>query len=360
MLNRERLNKVIGKLHRIGAEQMLITDPPVIYWLCGKWIWPGERFLGLLISETRAPVMFVNRLFEFSENIGVRVIWYSDSDDIIPMLVDRIDLRKLLAVDKTMAAGFLIPLMNANAAKGFVNGSIAVDGARAQKDSLEIELMRKSSKINDLAMAEFKGLVHEGVTEKEIADQTLKIYRRLGASGFSFDPIVSFGANAADPHHMPDDTVLKEGDCVLLDIGCVYENYCSDMTRTFYFRREPDERIRNIYHLVRKANEAAEDMLKAGIPLSSVDRQARSIIEEGGYGPYFNHRLGHFIGLQDHEAGDVSLSNQNLTEAGNIFSIEPGIYLKGDTGVRIEDLVLITEDGHEVLNQYPKEIEIIE
>ncbi len=360
MLNRERLNKVLEKLRRIGAEQMLITDPLAVYWLCGKWIWPGERFLGLLIAEGREPVMFVNRLFEFSENIGVRIIWYSDSDDIFPLLVDRIDSRKLLAVDKTMESRFLIPLIYSNAAKGFANGSVAVDEARAQKDSREIELMKISSNINDQAMEAFKNLVHEGVTETEVADQTLKIYKKLGASGFSFDPIVSFGANAADPHHMPDHTVLKEGDCVLLDIGCVYENYCSDMTRTFYFRREPDERVRNIYNLVRRANETAEDMLKPGIPLCSVDKAARDIIEEGGYGPNFNHRLGHFIGLQDHEYGDVSQSNENLTQPGNVFSIEPGIYLRDDTGVRIEDLVVITESGHEVLNHYHKEIEIIE
>nr|MCR5468694.1 M24 family metallopeptidase [Lachnospiraceae bacterium] len=204
----------------------------------------------------------------------------------------------------------------------------------------------------------FKKLIHEGVTEKQVADQMHDIYLELGADDYSFTPIVSFGANAADPHHEPDDTVLKVGDCVLFDVGGIKDGYCSDMTRTFYYK-EVSNHCREIYNLVRSANEAAEALIKPGVKLADLDAAARDLITEHGYGPNFNHRLGHFIGLDEHEFGDVSSACDWVTEPGMIFSIEPGVYVEGDTGVRVEDLVLVTEDGVEVLNHYPHELEII-
>ena len=186
------------------------------------------------------------------------------------------------------------------------------------------------------------------------------IYTSLGADGHSFSPLVGFGPNCAKGHHEPDDTVLKEGDTVLFDVGCKKDDYCADMTRTFFYKKVPCEKHREIYNLVRRANEAAEAMLKPGVRLCDVDRAARQVIEDAGYGPNFTHRLGHFIGLEVHDFGDVSSANQAVAEVGNIFSIEPGIYVDGEVGVRIEDLVLITEDGCEILNSYSKELDIVE
>ena len=180
----------------------------------------------------------------------------------------------------------------------------------------------------------------------------------LGADGFSFEPLVAFGANAADPHHGPDGTVIKPGDSVLFDVGCIKDGYCSDMTRTFYFQKASDEH-RRIYEIVRSANETAISKIRPGVPLCELDGAARDLIAEQGYGPFFTHRLGHFIGLGEHEFGDVSSVNTQKAEPGMIFSIEPGIYLPGDTGVRVEDLVLVTEEGCEALNHYSKEFEII-
>lgn len=379
MLQKNRLGRVQEKMWKLGFHQMLVTDPMAIYWLCGKMIVPGERFLGLLIrtqektpgqkdvpesTQNDAPmtapaVLIVNELFRFEEELGMPKVYYSDTDDVTAVIKPLLDPSKRLGVDKTMAARFLISLMEAGAAAGYVNGSLSVDETRAVKDNAEQEKLRIASRVNDAAMEQFKGLIHAGVTELEVADQMLAIYKSLGASGHSFDPIVAFGDHAADPHHMPDHTPLQEGDTVLFDVGCIVNDYCSDMTRTFYFRKEPDEETRTIYNLVRKANESAEEMLRPGIEIASVDRCARDIITEGGYGPYFTHRLGHFIGLQDHEYGDVSLANHSLEQAGIVHSIEPGIYKPGTAGVRIEDLVLITPDGHEVLNHSPHDLIVL-
>lgn len=358
-MHQERAERILRKLKTLGAEQMLITDPMSIYYLTDVYVQPFERFFGLLLRSDGHHILFLNRLFHVPQEVGIEKVWYTDTDPVMDMVAGYLDTSAPLAVDKDLKARHLLPLMERKAAAGFLNGSLAVDRTRGVKDAEEQKKMIAVSAINDAAMARFKTLVHEGVTETEIAGQMMDIYRELGADGYSFSPLVAFGANAADPHHSPDDTVVKPGDCVLFDIGCIKDGYCSDMTRTFYFR-EASEHCRNIYNIVRSANEAAEALIRPGVPLRELDAAARDLITDAGYGPQFNHRLGHFIGLSEHEYGDVSSASDWTAEPGMIFSIEPGIYLAGDTGVRLEDLVLVTEGGVQVLNHYSHELEIIE
>ena len=200
--------------------------------------------------------------------------------------------------------------------------------------------------------------LREGVTEQQIAEGLLAEYRRLGAQDHSFTPIVSFGTNAADPHHEPDQTALAKGDMVLFDVGCKRDWYCSDMTRTFFTAR-PSERQLLVYDTVRRANEAAEAIVRPGVTFAQIDLTARKVIEDAGFGPRFTHRLGHQIGLQDHEPGDVSATHDEPVQVGQCFSIEPGIYIPGEIGVRIEDLLIVTEDGCEVLNHYSHEPRVV-
>ena len=169
---------------------------------------------------------------------------------------------------------------------------------------------------------------------------------------------MSFGANGADPHHGPDGTVFNRGDVVLFDVGCKQGWYCSDMTRTF-FTAEPTEHQRAVYETVRRANEAAEKIVRPGVTFAQIDLTARKVIEDAGWGDYFTHRLGHQIGLVDHEPGDVSATHDEPVREGQVFSIEPGIYLPGDIGVRVEDLVIVTADGCEVLNHYSKDLTVL-
>ncbi len=358
-MNNERANRILKALGEMGATQMLITDPLSIYYLTGVSVMPFERFYGLLLRADGKHAFFLNRLFTVPQEVGVEKVWYSDTDDVPAIVAHYVDPGTALGVDKDLSARFLLPLMERNAARRFLNGSLAVDRTRGVKDADEQEKMRAASRINDAAMSRFKGLVHEGVTEKQVAARMLDIYLDLGADGYSFEPLVAFGANAADPHHEPDDTVVRDGDCVLFDVGCKKDGYCSDMTRTFFFRNV-SEHSRKVYDIVRRANQAAEAIIRPGVPLCALDAAARDLITAEGYGEQFTHRLGHFIGLNEHEFGDVSSGFDWPVEPGMVFSIEPGVYLTGDVGVRVEDLVLVTDSGVEPLNHYPKELEVID
>lgn len=357
-MKQNRIDRIMEQLEGMGVSQVLIVDPMSIFYLTGVYNDPHERFYGLLLKKDGNHIYFLNNLFSIPQEVGAKKVWYSDTDPAMDIVAEYVDKDAPLGVDKDLKARFLLPLMEKKAASAFINTSLAVDVVRGIKDEEEQEKMRAASRINDLAMAELKKLVHSGVTEREIADQLLEIYQNLGADGFSFTPLIAFGPNAADPHHGPDDTVLKEGDVVLFDVGCIKDGYCADMTRSFYFGSVSDAH-REIHEIVRAANEAAIAKVKPGIPLKELDAAARDLITAKGYGPQFNHRLGHFIGLAVHDFGDVSAKNETVAVPGMIFSIEPGIYLVGDTGVRIEDLVLVTEDGCEVLNKAPKTLEIL-
>lgn len=357
-MDEKRLARVRENLARRGLTQVLIVDPLSIWWLCGYYTEPYERFLALLVGAEGTPTLFVNRLFPDASGCGARVVSFSDTDDPMALVAARTTHDLPLGVDKDLAARWLVPLMESGAASGFVLASDAVDDARSIKDARERELMRAASAVNDEAMSWLVDQVRPGVTERQIADGLLAEYRRLGAEGHSFSPIVSFGNHAADPHHEPDDTPFELGDMVLFDVGCKRAWYCSDMTRTF-FTAEPTEHQRAVYDAVLHANEAAEQLVRPGVTFAEIDRTARSVIEDAGWGPAFTHRLGHQIGLVDHEPGDVSSTHDEPVRPGQCFSIEPGIYLPGDMGVRIEDLVIVTEDGCEVLNRYPKGLTVL-
>lgn len=357
-MKQNRLNAVLRNMDEMGLTQMLITDPLSIFYLTGRMIRPMERFYALYLNQKGGHKIFINQLETVPEDLGVEKVRFTDTDPYMDLVIKTVDQHEMLGVDKNMAARFLLPLLHSGAAAGFVNASLALDKARAVKDSQEQELMRKASQINDAALEALIPCIRDGISEADLAERLKQIYREMGADGLSFHPLVAFGENAARGHGGSGATKLKSGDCVLLDAGCTYEGYCSDMTRT-YFYQSVSPRQEEIYNLVLKANEDAIKAVRPGVPLSQLDAIARGVISGAGYGENFTHRLGHFIGLEDHDFGDVSSAATDMAVPGNIFSIEPGIYLEGEMGVRIEDLILVTETGYENLNKLPKDLQVI-
>lgn len=356
-IHNTRLARLSEALTSQGLTQMIVSDPLSIWYLTGVEVEPGERLYALYVNTDGTRKLILNRLFTVPDT-GIQEVWMSDTDDCVGILAGEVDPSADMGIDKNWPARFLLALMEKHPDVRYVNASACVDGIRAQKDETEQEKMRAASRINDQVMEAVIPLLKEGVTETACAEFISQCYREAGCEGLSFPTIVSFGPHAADPHHAPDDTPLKAGDCIVIDMGCRKDGYCSDMTRTFFCGHAPEKHAA-IHDLVREANERAEAMIRPGVRFCDIDRTARAHIEAGGYGPYFTHRLGHSIGLEDHEAGDVSMANTDEVKEGMVFSIEPGVYLPGEFGVRVEDLVLVTKDGCEILNHVDKKWRVV-
>ncbi|KAB3531112.1 M24 family metallopeptidase [Alkaliphilus serpentinus] len=354
-----RIKSILKKMEAEDIGQMLVTDPAAIYYLLDRWIHPGERLLALYLGLNKKPLFFINELFPLDDEVPVDKAWLKDTDDGIKVISNYLLDEGNIGIDKNWPAGFLLELMKGYVNCKFVNASYILDKNRSIKDGDEIQLMREASSLNDKAIKTLIENFNPDLSEKQMAKTLLEVYDTLGTSGPSFDPIIAYGKNAADPHHSPDETELKVGDSIIIDIGCSHKSYSSDMTRTIFYKSVSEE-DRRVYDIVKTANQRAIDMIRPGVRFCDIDAAARNYIEEKGYGKYFNHRTGHSIGIEVHEAGDVSATNTSRVEAGMIFSIEPGIYLPNKVGVRIEDLVLVTEDGCEVLNNYTKELTIID
>ncbi|MEA5026512.1 putative peptidase [bioreactor metagenome] len=349
----DRINRLQQMMLREGYDHFIISDYYNIFYLTGLKIHAGERLLVLLLSSKKQPILIVNRLFPISESPEYVLSYYDDTDKPLNLLTDYLDGAKI-AVDKTWRSGFLIGLMQLYPAL-YDNGSIMIDELRAIKDPYEQELLIKSSMNNDLIMQRIVPFLQTGVSEAEVAGQLKQYYREINGNDESFEAIVAFGENGANPHAKPSDRQLRAGDSIVIDMGGPYHGYYSDMTRTFFCQRNEMEEV---YETVLKANLAAIEIIKPGVTFARIDQAARTIIDEAGYGSYFTHRTGHGIGMEVHEPYDVSAVNQRCVEAGMCFSIEPGIYLPGKGGVRIEDLVLVSAEGVKVLNQYPKKVYI--
>lgn len=234
----------------------------------------------------------------------------------------------------------------------------AVEKLRLVKDSGEVDAIRQAAAIGDKAFRRILDFLRPGLREDEVALELEFQMRKAGATGLAFDIIVASGPRSSLPHGRASDRVIQEGDFVKMDFGCVFNGYCSDMTRTVVMG-EPDEKQREIYDIVLEAQVAAVKAVRPGLTGKELDEVARKIIADHGYGDKFGHGLGHGVGRMVHEGPRVSSLGEDPLQPGNVITIEPGIYLPGWGGVRIEDLVVVTESGAEILTGSPKELIIL-
>ena len=230
-----------------------------------------------------------------------------------------------------------------------------VEELREVKDDDELAAMREAAGIATEALPEVLGGLRAGVTEREVALEIELGMRRLGGDGLAFDPIVAFGEHAAEPHHRPGERALGRGELVTLDFGARVEGYRSDMTRTVVFGTA-SPRQREVYELVRHAEEAGLAALRPGVSCAEVDQACRRVIADAGWGDAFGHPSGHGVGLEIHEAPWVRPGGSGRIAAGTPVTVEPGVYLPGFGGVRIEDLAVVRPDGHELLTTAPREL----
>ncbi|HEK9098681.1 TPA: aminopeptidase P family protein [Streptococcus equi subsp. zooepidemicus] len=351
----QRLNNCQALLEKKGLEAILITNLTNIYYLTG-------------FSGTSATVFISpkRRIFITDSRYTLIAKASIEGFDIIESRTPLAEIAAILQADKLsslafedqVSFSFYQHLQAALAGVSLLPQSGFVEGLRLIKDASEIDIIAKACSISDKAFCDVLDFIKLGQTsELEVANFLDFRMRQYGASGISFDTIAASGYRSAMPHGRATDKIIQQGETLTLDFGCYYQHYVSDMTRTIHIGQVTDQE-REIYELVLAANQALIAKASAGMTYREFDAIPRQLIAEAGYGSYFTHGIGHGIGLDIHENPFFAKTDQRLL-AGMVVTDEPGIYLDGKYGVRIEDDLVITETGCQVLTKAPKELIVL-
>jgi Xaa-Pro aminopeptidase len=351
-LRRARLAERLGEL---GVESLLVTERPNVRYLSG---FTGSN--GALLVAPTATVFLTDGRYAEQARHEVPDVERVITSRLVPAAGVRardVGLRRL-GFEGTLPFREHGALAEVAAGVELIAVNGAVEHLRATKDADEVAAIRRAQEITDGALEVALPQLVEGATEREIALVLEVAVRRLGAERLGFDPIVGFGEGAAEPHHRPGERPLRRGDVVKLDFGALVDGYHADMTRTVALG-DPPEELRAVYDVVRAAQASAAASLTAGATAGALDAAARSVIAEAGYGDRYTHPLGHGVGLEIHEWPILRAGAEDRVPAGSVITLEPGIYLPGVGGVRIEDMMYVSEDGAEALPSSTKELLVL-
>ncbi|WP_226581682.1 M24 family metallopeptidase [Halobacillus litoralis] len=365
---KHRLKEFSNELKESGVDVAFINSTENFFYLTGFHTDPHERLLGLLVFPEADPIAVLPNM----EKGQLReagwthdVIGYADHENPWQLIKERMEEKELLSVQK---AGIEKQVLSYGRSESFFGlfQDIEIEDIESRlnemrviKDDHEISIMKEAAELADFGVRVGTEALREGVTEMEVLASIEYELKKKGVAEMSFSTMVLFGEKSGQPHGNPGDRRLKEGDFVLFDLGVVWKGYTSDITRTFAFRTV-NEQQREIYEIVREALEASLAISKPGTRIGDLDQTARDIITEAGYGDKFPHRIGHGLGINVHEYPSMSHLNDGVLKKGMTYTIEPGIYDPSIGGVRLEDDVLITEEGAITLTKTPKELQIIE
>ncbi|HLJ23694.1 MAG TPA: Xaa-Pro peptidase family protein [Candidatus Acidoferrales bacterium] len=349
-----RLKRLRHSLQEAGAGALLETHLPDLYYLCG---FSGDS--GALLVDSTSATLFTDGRFTIQakeETRGVRV--HIHKGPLLEAVGKHLRGRKRQTI---AVAPSHLTLNGWKALRKAAGGNlkwVAIDGLvenlRAVKDAAEIDRLRAAALLGSQVMEEAIRLIRPGVTELDVAAEIGYRMRQKGASGESFEAIVAAGARSALPHARPTARQIGKNELVVLDLGAILRRYCSDLTRTVFVGKAPT-RVRQWYQAVLEAQSAARDALKSGVTCGSVDAAARNVLQRKGFGRYFVHSTGHGIGLEIHEDPRIARDQKTRFAAGNVVTLEPGIYVEGVGGIRIEDDALVTARGCEILTSTPRE-----
>ena len=330
-------NRLYAAQYRVAEGVAVVTREGAYYFTDSRYIEAAEKNLkGLTVRMTHPGSSEIERINEVIGEHTIKKLGFEEND---------MTYGDYLRYNEALHA-VLVPMQ------------AKIDAFRATKEPWEIELMRKAQAITDQTFSELCKIIQAGMTEKELEAELLYRLYKHGAEGPSFDPIVVSGPNTSLPHGVPGERKLEFGDFITMDFGCIYSGYCSDMTRTVALGFVSEE-MDKVYKTVLKAQLAGIAATKAGVAGRDIDGTARKVIADAGYGDYFGHGYGHSLGILIHEAPNANTRNDQPMPAGAVVSAEPGIYLPGKFGVRIEDVTVITETGCEVLTKSPKNLIIL-
>ncbi len=348
-----------------GADAIAIVPGANMTYFTGLSFFLSERpIIGLFTDDglaVIAPTLEAPKVAE-RPDLDAQVFEWTDEDGYqgaVEKAVEALGLRgKTLGVDgMTMRVTELFSFLRVDGNIGIKQVENDLTHIRAIKQPGEVAAMRKAIAISEQALTNLLGWIAPGMTERQIAQRLSADMSALGGQGDAFSPLVQGGPNSAIPHGEMSDRPVQAGEPIIIDFGCRFENYPADITRTFCLGGSVPAELQKIYDTVLRANEAARNIAGPGIQMQAVDRAARSIINEAGYGQYFFHRTGHGLGIEGHEPiPQIAAGVTDLLEPGMAFTIEPGIYVPGFGGVRIEDNVIITDKGVDVLTSFPRTI----
>lgn len=357
-----RLERVRSAMARSEIDALALSAGPDLLYLIGYEATPLERLTLLVIAaEGGTPTLLIPELEAARAAAAVGVVEmrpWSETEDVIELACQLLTGKRRVAISDRMWSQFLLRLQSTLASVEFVAASSLFGPIRAIKDAGEIGLLAEAASIADDVAAELPDLVSPGMSEREIARMVGRRLLEHGSDRVNF-VIVAAGPNSASPHHEPSGRIVESGEMVLLDFGGKKGGYCSDITRMVSIGTPSDEEG-EVHDLVQMARDAAFAAAGIGATAGEVDRAARRLIEDAGYGESFIHRTGHGIGLEEHEEPWIVAGDSTRLERGMAFSIEPGIYLPGKFGVRIEDIVTITDDGARSLNNASRALVVVD
>jgi Xaa-Pro aminopeptidase len=352
-----RLAALRNTLTEHDLDAILVSQPENRRYLSGFTGSAGWLFISLERAILATDFRYFEQVGREAPDFELAKIT-TNLDKLLPDLVTDLDIRRLGFESQHVTVDQLHSWAQVAEGVEWVPLKDAVERIRAVKDEDEIDALRRSVALTDAAFAHMLGVIERGMTEGATAWEIETYMRTHGASKVAFDLIVAAGPNGALPHARASDRIIRPGEPIVVDIGCVLDGYCSDMTRTFCLG-EPSAKYLEVWDIVLQAQEAAEAFIHAGISGLEADSVARDLIAEAGYGEYFGHGLGHGVGLAVHENPRASQISDHTLEACMTLTVEPGIYLPGEFGVRIEDLVIVREDGVEILTRTPKTASIM-
>ena len=360
---KERIARAQAEMARQGLDYLMVGPGSDLFYLTGYEAHDSER-MNLLVIPQSGPVSIVvpvleAPLFRGRESLATVHQWEETKQpaEVVAAIVGNAAGKKV-GIGDTLRAVFLIRLQNHVGGAAWQSGNDVMRQLRMQKDAAEIETLQRVATLTDEAFMEFIETAQiTGLTETQAMNKLAALMDRRGLAG-SFG-ICASGPNSASPHHHTGDRVIQRGDVVIFDWGGTIDGYHSDITRTVVIG-EPSDEVRKVYDIVRRANQAALDAAKPGVACEEIDKAARGLITAEGYGQYFLHRTGHGLGLDVHEEPYMVGGNRLALEPGMVFSDEPGIYMAGKFGVRIEDIVYCTETGAKRFNEATRDLMIMD
>ncbi|MDQ7028276.1 MAG: Xaa-Pro peptidase family protein [Ardenticatenia bacterium] len=359
-----RLEQVQDALLNTELDAVALMPGPNLVYAGGVRLHRSERLNVLVIPRQGTPRALCPRLEAAAyRHLDVPLHTWSDEEGPMPALEQLVAeaglARAVWGVEYHNAYyGEVMALRQAAPHAQFRPAEAVLTRLRLIKDETEIEALREAARVTGQIVQETLDALRPGLTERAVASHIQSLLLARGSDGAAFSPLVASGPNAADPHALPGDRVLSSGDVIIVDLGATVRGYHGDITRCAALRPVASE-IRRIYDVVRRAAEAGRAAVRPGARAGEVDRAARRVIDEAGYGAYFIHRTGHGLGLQVHEPPYIHAENDETLEPGMVFTVEPGIYLPGLGGVRVEDVVVVNERGHEVLTHVSRDLVVV-